>query len=905
MGFRRTLQEMTNCIEIAVLNAPKAAINRMGGQGEIYLDIPRKDAIRLYKDVEVLSDVNQILSEAAVKFNLPFTRANDAASIEFYSPATLDRSTTWMNVRVKIDGHGVLLTRMYVTNKDEQQQQWEYELQRPEDHWMELAGTKKINTIDYGTKHIQDDTLVETWEIDVYEGKYDPADNDATVWHPADYGGWVDITEDLQNLEHNNINYKVMATEDLRPFISLPYILKRGFCEIGWTVGGVIFDSEWFRSLWVYCLAKAYYFGATSVAGGSVAGDNYTEQILNTALGIGPKFTDLSLGAGLPLPDGGGAYMCGCQTKLKVKSWYLFKFKATIENTSGSDSILNFAVGEVGRNGDPNYDFSGEILSDYVEVDIDAGETKLVSFEVRAYLNPGQKGAIFILDSVNIVIHVKPGLFFRADPDNQSYTTGDIITINKSVRGDVSLLDMLKGTLSIINGRVETDYVTRTVNIFPNLTSDVYGFTVPGFLLDSEIIDISDKVIPGSVQALPVRSKLKRFTLLEFKESSDAYISQQKPPQPAHSRIIENGVDLPNQTTKLTNPIFEPTLEGRDLRLKTPSGGRAPQPFLPRMWDNTEGKRSFDIGVRILFNFGRIRQIRPDPPSIASKYTGFFFNGTDPITYPTGNAMDTFGYLTQRRTWEVDTTPALDGNVVWGKMPNDLFVNFALGITLDGQNGTSLDVLMYVAMRDYIRYNFRQYFQFIYKGRPIRAIMTGIRDFAGCAGFSTPVTFFLSPSATQCCDRPCSCRFQNCEYYMDFGVLMRQGSLDNMRISKFRVDEVELLDAPVDFGTKNVIDIGGKPYVTNLVDALNSIGAPYFLFSYSNRLHPQKGLRFFKAKWPACQGFEIEITLYGEPVYRYTHDSQAQKWFGADYSPLGYGDEFYDEPIDCQVTIEY
>jgi hypothetical protein len=102
--------------------------------------------------------------------------------------------------------------------------------------------------------------------------------------------------------------------------------------------------------------------------------------------------------------------------------------------------------------------------------------------------------------------------------------------------------------------------------------------------------------------------------------------------------------------------------------------------------------------------------------------------------------------------------------------------------------------------------------------------MVSIRDFSSGSNDSTPVQFFVEPAELECCDLPCGCQFVTCDYYQDFGPYLRQSTLDDLRIWSFEVDGVELLTSPIGFGTINIIDIGGKPYVTNLVDTVK--GSP-------------------------------------------------------------------------------
>jgi hypothetical protein len=129
--------------------------------------------------------------------------------------------------------------------------------------------------------------------------------------------------------------------------------------------------------------------------------------------------------------------------------------------------------------------------------------------------------------------------------------------------------------------------------------------------------------------------------------------------------------------------------------------------------------------------------------------------------------------------------------------------------------------------------------------------------------------------------------------------------MDALSVSSFKIDDVEQLTTPVPLGQLNVVDLGGSGYVTNLVDALNSIGAPYFAFEYSSRQHPDRGARYFKIKRPACQAFEIIVSDGNDPVYRYTHNAQQEQWFSGSWGAIGYGGATYTAPDNCTTTIEY
>ena len=898
-----------NCTEIRVYQLSLEAQNRLGGNTEAVLDLPSNFSIRLTKNVERLSVVNTISTEGALGFTLPFSKVNDAVFADWQTPLTLDNQANYYRVSVFVSGYALQFDRLVVKGKTERTETWEVELRRSPEHWIELATQLPINQIDYGLASPNYYDIEQNWSEPEYSGVYSPDDNDSTYWPVMDYGGWCDLTEPPQGTENR---VKFIAPEDIRPLISLPYILKRGFCQIGWTIDGVMFDAAWFKRLWVYCLSPTYYDADTT--GGRIRGRDFLQRRF-AQYSSGTNFLRFSekikgtLAESLPndfsiTEDG---WDCGIQNSSAISLKYRFILKAEINNDRPLPFTAIFEILEVDET--DNNSYTGEIISppeSAITIQFAAGEKKAVSVEIECVLKPNQKGVIGcnVLPNTEPDLFVEPGLYFEVIPLNNCLMNySNVINIADTVDGNTNLLDWLKATVHLINGRIDTDWETKTITIFPYKTSNVFGSTVPGFLLEeSPVVDINGMVISKSIQVKNVRPELKRYTRLEFAESTDAYIESLNLDEPAHSRKLINGQDLPDEIESIINPLFEPTLEGQITLIASGAGGRSPLPYLPRIWDNTEGQRSFNIQPRIFYAYGLIKQKNPNP-NLGGTFCDFYW--ANPVNIAAdAPAITQFGYATQLRTLELDPTPSIDANVVFGNEPTDLFTSFYLGLT-QTKNGATIDLLMYLQMKDYAQYNFRQLFAFDYNGIPLVVPMTGIRDFAACSEISTPVTFFVEPAESDCCDLPCGCQFTTCEYYQDLGVYMRQDTLNQMRLASFIVDGIELITNPIAFGDVNIIDVDGRPFVTNFVDTFNSVGAPYFTFNISTRVHPERGMRYFKIKHLACVPFRILVTLNGQDCYLYTQAEQKQKFFQGTWEALGYGSTFHSEPIDCETQTEY
>ena len=892
---------------ILVRNLSEATSVRLNGATEAYMDTPEGFRIPMSKDVEKLSNTNKIKVEGALRTSVDQTEVNNAILVDFFTPLTVDNRRKWLDVLVTVDEVPAQFTRMYVSEKNDDSGTWSVEFALPADHWVELASQKNLNTIDFGSYFLTKDNIISTWAAPKYDGDYTPTVEDGTGWNGAywwpvvDYGNWVDQLIPAQN---TTAPVKMLAVEDLRPFVNLAYLLKRGFCEIGWTLGGLILQTEWALRLWVYLLKEQYYDGSNEYGAGYEYGRNGrvigrlldADEVLNT---VNEPITfdtvEFSLGTNALQYQSGPQWLAGIQNNYPFSAKFHFQFQFHLENGHASATKVGFVIAEV--TGSDNDDFTGLFFSTPVEFDIGAGTTDFISFEETIILEPGQKGFLRHLFGIESGDIIKKGFSCRIEPANESLSRFDFVDVRTIMRDDFNLLDALKSFVQLINGRIETDYGTKTINVYPERTSEVYTERVAGFIQDEENADdVSPYILPGSIKLKFIRPDLKRYTRLSFADASDAYIDSLNLLEPLHSRKINNGDDLPNETDEQQNPIFEPTAEGQPVDLK--KAGRSPSPYLPRLWDNTELQRSFALGPRIVYAFGSVGQVNETPVGSFDTMAELYFDG-----YEEADRIDAFGYATQLPTWVIDPTPTIKGSVVFGRTAFDLFANFYLGLTNDNRGGVDVDLLQRVSMAQYNQYNFRRLFNFTYEGRTIRIPMTAIRDFS--PDIPTPVKYFGSPVETGCCDLPCSCRFTECDYYQDFGVFMRQTTLDGLNISSFKVDNVEQLAAPVEFGQMNIISIGGKQYVTNLVDTLNAIEVPYFFFDYSTRVHDAKGLRFFKIKRPACQTFEIIISDVGDEVYRYTESAQQEQWFAGSWGAIGYAPETFTAPDNCVTTVEY
>ena len=867
------------------------------------IDLTPEFSLRLSKDVEALTDVNELLTDGILPFSVPFSTTNDLVFSRYGSPIIFNPTNDGIEARVHVDGHELPFDMIFFREKDNNRKSWEMEFRRSPNHWLELASEKKLCTIEAGSFTLNEANVIAGWA----QPKFDAAGAVTSIvrWWPADYGGWVDLKEQVQ---FTDPPVKGVWVEDLRPFFSVPELLRLGFCEIGWTLEGLVFETPWATALWDYILKRDYYAesrGGTAILNlRNVTADQEFLSIIPTV-----KMTAVDYDPGTnALGDGSGNYWAAIDAPLPFICNYKYCFKGFIENTTGADVTIDAAVIECTISGASASNFGATLTVPNQPqnlVIIPAGDTIFVDVCVLARMEPGQTGLFLFGSAATAGVFAKKGYRVTIQPDTQSLIRGDVVDLKRLIDCDYFLLDRFKGFLQLINGRVETNWNTKTITVYPQRTADVFGDSTPGFIDVSDVIDLTGIVVCDSAKQIPVKNELKRYTRLQFAESTDALITDLDPLEPYHSRKILNGLDLPDQIETRENPFWEPTIERQSTVLAKvfdvssfpfPTLTVYDSPYLPVMVDNLDGNRSFNIFPRILFAYGVVGQVGTSTSS--GGFTGLYFEG---------DTETEIGYASQVRTLELSASfpPHLDGSVVFGVKPSDLYVTFYIGLSQANTRGRWVDLLVLMGMNEWNAWNFRKQFFFNYEGRPVIGSGQNIRDFAPAANLPTPLRVLVEPNTSDCCDGPCSCVYRTCNMFQDFGQFMSQQTLDSLSITSFKVNDIEQLSAPVDFGIINVVSINGKAFVTNLIDALNDIAIPYFEFSPSQLDYPEKtDWRFFKMKYPACFTFKIIISTETE-VYKYTDTETLQKWFDVSWTAFGYSGNPIGTPQDCELTTEY
>lgn len=253
-------------------------------------------------------------------------------------------------------------------------------------------------------------------------------------------------------------------------------------------------------------------------------------------------------------------------------------------------------------------------------------------------------------------------------PDPAYYIDGDEIPLADLLSDEINGLELLKGFVHLINGRVETDYVGKIVKLFPPFT----GSGSQGYFRTGEApLDITDRVRVNSM-AVQRRGQFEpKAVELTFKES-DAYISSLNL-ENVFARTYQIGQGKAN-VRKLENPLYNATLNA----FVGPDDVGGVGAHLPHVWENDNGVLSVDPGPRVFINYGTGDQVFDGGPGSIS------FRGT---------VIENFVKFAQFLSTPMDPQATMQG-LTFGQVFDNLFDKFYLrAFSITQQSNIQISVL--------------------------------------------------------------------------------------------------------------------------------------------------------------------------------------------------------------------
>jgi len=682
--------------------------------GRIIFDTWDGFTFELTERLSELTEATQITKSAVLGFDLPSTPKNDYLFRAFRTANLMYNQFSALKVTcITASGRILQQDQMWLFSFNDAEKSYQVEIYDTDDFWPIQAEELTFDQLDLGTFTVSELNMIDNWQTPEYADGQDPF-----YFGLVHYGGfWGNMNE--------------FFMDDLRPLLSVPALLTKAFQEIGWTFDSPLLSSPWFNRLWVYILKEELSY--------STMGDG----LYNAEASTLSTFT-VSRDTGVPnvarkyflfdtvISDPGGNLLTNTHATINDHTVYsLTEGVPAVMGVSIAVTLLGDALGGSARIGVADVDdLDNPIVLTSQSFSVGASESKSIVFEEEFYATTIRNIAFFVefessngVDPTPLIYAIAPTITLRS-VSNRVHR-GDTVTISELVSSDYTLIDFLRGLAHLGNFRFNTDWGTRTVSMYPEMTADVYGQDVEGFIFpyDSNV-DVSDSVIPESLFASFPKSRPNRYVSLRWKESKDSFIEELKLPEegPLHSRKIDLGEALKKETTINENPFFEPT---GNITINEVS--------MPAMWDNTNDEISYKIGPRILYAVGFTRQY--DPVTGDGFAWNFEFQVRPNLPYV---AQLPEGYIDTGAGPELPT-----GNVVFGDKDPDLFTTFYASAVLDARFSPTYEFKIKASDVLFESLDFRSRLHIEYGQETIIARLLEKREFK--TDLSEPFTIVVRP----------------------------------------------------------------------------------------------------------------------------------------------------------------
>lgn len=707
----------------------------------ITLDTDSGFSLRLTKQLEALSNLNNIKIDGVLGFSLPATPKNDLLLRRYVMPNTADATFDGIDVNIQIGSRTVKQNKLFVLRYANKQ--YDIEIRNTVEHWIFGAKNLKLVDLDLGAKF--DFTIANIFNYSSSgPGAY--VDGDSGLRFPlAFYGGWFG-------------NQREPILSDMRPWFSILYLLQKGYCQLGWKFRSTVLESDYGRRLIAYLLAEDFGQDAGTLESRKFAANTDTSTPwFYSAVGGGFNvpiaakkviFETETEDIGNNYDNATGQYYGACVSDVTAKVKVRFKGKSSGQFDNDIKPLTlrlklmyaHPALGQLEIGSTEKYCSSPEFNDDqtyefYMELTV-----KDVELEPGAFLYVTFGG-----DQTPIVnLEVRAGSKFYNTPKRTYLRAGDSFYLQSLFDPNISLLDLTKGASHIFNGKFYTDWVNREVWLYPTYTTKHYNSEISnGYFLENSSIDITNAIQCDSEVIETPTNDITRYTTIKFKGDGDFFVKEKvgKDGQPLHSYTIDRGDKFGEDTTTLENPLFEATVN-RLVDDVAVNNVAIDIPHMAESYDVEKPKVQFKIKPRILYWHGNHQQ---------------FQNGT----FATVRMFNTDSYYIPYACQLSQANSAAGGypfpNVIYGEDPanKDLYNYFYKKWMFETTENLSLELLMFLKQNEYFRYNFRESYTFKVLGRTVIGRLVEVRDFDTCNVTSTPIKLIpTKQSFSSCLDVP-------------------------------------------------------------------------------------------------------------------------------------------------------
>lgn len=573
------------------------------GGGRLFLDIDDEFRTQLTKNINELTDVNEIKVDSALGSSFPPTNKNIATLFDDLNYALEDNNDPDdREIRFDAGGYYPLqqdTLRVVQSNVDGR---IECDFIESEDHWIEKLSSLYLDDLPFQPFEMSNANLINNMLL---YAKYTPGD--PGYWFPLIHFGQQTIPNQY-------------SISDFRPMVHSAKIYELTAKEIGYTIKFPLLETEIGRRHINYLLKQKINDDVNQLETMKFKAVIDKKHDFQIRTGSGDYVNEI-IQDYTELLDNGNNF--DADTGVFDRPGY-YKFNAKIKGRLVIDAsgIFNKNNTDVTYNLVHLYADGTKILvggerrfskEQTTNIDITFSENILIKPGDKVYLEYNAYGDDVVISWINKVE-------FWNEPINVILSQGDIINVQRSLRHD-TLLDMIKGDVHLFNLKIYYDQNERTIWFLTPYDMEYYGDSITGFFKD-----VTDNVITyqlNKAEAINTPAKYEKNIIYKFKETTDPYVKKKE----EEAGILENGgkeykstfckfidhgfeKDGENVNESRENPYWEATIND-DPGITTDNenvlyGTQVLD--IPFMLDNLEKNISYNIGPRKLIAYGMSEQ---------------------------------------------------------------------------------------------------------------------------------------------------------------------------------------------------------------------------------------------------------------------------------------------------------
>ena len=592
-----------NCVKIQALKAPEGLPSWI--DKPYYLDLFPDTNLTEVKRLNELTDINQLKISSAYSISIPETKNNKPFISCLLNIHGLSDSQNYIDVNVWRGSTCLNVTELRLISYDPKNCSYSIQLTNRQTHWAKLMKGKSLCDLfdETDTFEVTDQSIQDSWN------NWNGSGGIAT-FPPVWYG--------------NTVRPNTFSTEDFRPLFFLKELIRRAFSCVGWCVDldGILSCDPFDRTA-LYLLSDSFNSNA------NVFEDFYSAW----------EIDDL-------LPTNLTTAIWGVQSgEQNTSNQSIGTGQGTVYNSSGNFCIC--ISGQVQSNDNPNFQVT--VTFGFIENGVNS------PYEVKTFAGAsnGLSRVNFCVDDISnltgrqlytqINIAGDPDTLFQTNlkleykPKSILYGEGSTMTFKDIVDKNCSPLDIVRGFIHMISGKVVTDWSNCCVKILPPKSITIDDKFIEGFYTE-ERINFSNNQLCDSVTVKIEKSNTKNCNIIGYKKSTDPCITEDPRYTDGDVQFTDGVIKLsgydPQGSNEQRNPTFEPTITEIFPQYSSPGA----QPIrLPVMSDNKDGQISTNIGKRALALTMPFEQFY-DPNGFAD----FIFNGRSIAQIP-------FGYMSVYR----------------------------------------------------------------------------------------------------------------------------------------------------------------------------------------------------------------------------------------------------------------